>query len=92
MIWNRAQNAQAVRGKAANMVPKISPKMPAVKLGKDAPAPGAPGYGLAYIEMVWKMEMDGAIAKLYIAGSRWKEGDSAAFIGFVSGQLPWESP
>ncbi len=63
MIWNRAQNAQAVRG--ADMVPKISPKMPAVKLGKDAPAPGAPGYGLAYIEMVWKMEMDGAIARLH---------------------------
>lgn len=59
MIWNRGQNPQA--GPGANLVPK----KPAAKLGKNAPAPGTPGYSLAYIEMMWKVEMDTAIARLH---------------------------
>jgi hypothetical protein len=63
MIWNRGQNPQAAPG--AVIVPKMPPKTPVVKLGKNAPAPGTPGYSLAYIEMVWKTEMDAAIARLH---------------------------
>jgi hypothetical protein len=59
MIWNRGNNPQAAPG--ADRVPKT----PAIKLGKNAPAPGTPGYSLAYIEMMWKVEMDGALARLH---------------------------
>ena len=59
MIWNRGHNPQAAPG--ADLVPK----RPAVKLGKNAPAPGTPSYSLAYIETMWKMDMDAAIARLH---------------------------
>ena len=41
------------------------PKRPVVKLGKNAPAPGTPSYSLAYIEAMWKTDMDTAIARLH---------------------------
>jgi hypothetical protein len=59
MIWNRGQNPQAAPGDS------LAQKRPEIKLGKNAPPPGSPGYSLAYIEMMWKMEMDAAIARLH---------------------------
>jgi hypothetical protein len=59
MNWNRGYNSQAAA--SADLVQK----WPAVRLGKNAPAPGTPGYSLAYIEMLWKTEMDLAIARLH---------------------------
>jgi hypothetical protein len=59
MIWNRGHNPQAAPG--ADIVPRKAE----IKLGKNAPAPGTPGYSLAYIEMMWKVEMDAAIARLH---------------------------
>lgn len=45
--------------------PDTTPNKPAIKLGKNAPAPGTPGYSLAYIETIWKMEMEAALARLH---------------------------
>ena len=59
MSWNRRNNPQAAHG--ADLVPKRSE----IKLGKNAPAPGTSGYSLAYIETMWKMDMDAAVARLH---------------------------
>jgi hypothetical protein len=59
LIWNRGNNPQAAPG--AGLVRD----KPDVNLGPKAPTPGTPGNSLAYIEMIWKMEMDAAIARLH---------------------------
>jgi hypothetical protein len=59
MSLNRGDNPHSAPG--ADLVPR----RPEIKLGKNAPAPGTPGYSLAYIETMWKIDMDAAIARLH---------------------------